>query len=228
MSGKKKFLAIIPARSGSKRLPGKNTLPLGGLPLIAWTIEAARKCQIIDDVVVTSDDDSILKIAEQFGVISFLRPRGLAQDNSTSFDVVKNVLENFPSYENVILLQPTSPLRKSFHIAEAINLFETKKADAVVSVTEVDHSPLWCNILPEDGSMENFLSENVLNVRSQDLPTYYRLNGAIYICNGAKLLEERRFLLKKNIYAYRMDAESSVDIDTELDFKLATLLMAEQ
>lgn len=228
MSGRKRFLAIIPARSGSKRLPGKNILPIGGKPLISWTIEAAKQCKMIDDVVVTSDDDGILKIAEQSGVSSLQRPSALAQDTSSSFDVVKHVLEKFPSYDYVVLLQPTSPLRNSLHITDAINLLETKNADAVVSVTEVEHSPLWSNILPADGSMENFLRDDVLNLRSQDLPTYYRLNGAIYVCNSAKLLEERRFLLKKNIYAYRMNTKSSVDIDTEIDFKLATLLMADR
>lgn len=213
------YLAIIPARGGSKRLPRKNVLPLNGKPLISWTIEAALQCESINNVLVTSDSDEILTVAKTFGANTIKRPDYLADDTSTSFDAIKHAIENTDNYEFVVLLQPTSPLRTTKHIEEAIKLLESKNADAVISVTEMEHSPLWANTLPADYDMVGFLQEKVVNFRSQDLETYYRLNGAIYICRTKKLLEAQRFFLKENIYAYVMDNKSSVDIDTELDFK---------
>ena len=128
-------------------------------------------------------------------------------------------------YDYIILLQPTSPLRSSQHINTAIELLESKKAGAVVSVSEMDHSPLWSNTLPENNNMTFFLRDEVKNKRSQDLEIYYRLNGAIYICDTTRLLQEKSFFIKDNIFAYTMDRKSSIDIDEELDFKFASLLM---
>jgi CMP-N,N'-diacetyllegionaminic acid synthase len=221
----KTFLAIIPARGGSKRLPKKNVLDLCGKPLTSWSIEAGLNSKYIDKVVVSSDDDEILRISKQFGVEAIKRPDELASDKSTTFDAIKHTIDNLNNYDYVVLLQPTSPLRNEKHIDEAIELLETKNADAVVSVCEMDHSPLWSNTLPEDNSMSNFLREEVLNKRSQDLDKYYRLNGAIYICKTNKLLENKGFFLKDNIIAYKMDRESSIDIDEEIDFKIAKLLI---
>ena len=221
----KKYLAIIPARGGSKRLPNKNILDLNGKPLIAWSIEAAKKSKYIDKIVVSSDSEEILKIAKKYDVNIIKRPDELATDTASSIDVVKHVIKNYPGYEYIVLLQPTSPLRTEKHIDEAIELLERKKADAVISVCEMDHSPLWSNILPENLSMENFLREDVKNKRSQDLPKYYRLNGAIYICKTDKFLEKNTFFLDQNIYAYVMDRKSSVDIDNEIDFKLVEVLL---
>lgn len=229
LSGKqmpsKKYLAIIPARGGSKRLPRKNILPLAGKPLIGWTIEAALNCNAISKIVVSSDDDEILAVANSYKVDALKRPEYLATDTATSFDAIKHAIECDPGYEYIILLQPTSPLRTTKHLQEAILLLEEKQADAVISVCETEHSPLWTNTLPVDKSMQGFLREELLNIRSQDLPIYYRLNGAIYICKTNKLLEAESFFLKENIYAYLMDIKSSVDIDTEIDFKWAELLM---
>lgn len=221
----KTFLAIIPARGGSKRLPRKNILDLAGKPLIAWSIEAGLDSQYIDKVIVTSDDTEILNIAQQFGSDAIKRPDALASDTATSFDAIKHTIENIDKYDYVVLLQPTSPLRTAEHIDEAIELLERKKANAVVSVCEMEHSPLWSNTLPGDDSMKGFLKDKVLNKRSQDLEAYYRLNGAIYICNTNKLLEEESFFLKENIFAYKMDRESSVDIDEKIDFQFTEILI---
>jgi CMP-N,N'-diacetyllegionaminic acid synthase len=220
----KTFLGIIPARGGSKRLPGKNIKELSGKPLIVWTIEAALKSNYIDMVAVTSDDEEILNISKQYSVKTVKRPDELASDTATTFDAIKHTMDNVDKYDYVVLLQPTSPLRNENHIDEAIELLEKKKADAIISVCEVEHSPLWCNILPADLSMKNFINEEFINVRSQDLPKYYRLNGAIYICNSMKLLEQRTFFLKDNVYAYVMDRRYSVDIDEEVDFRMAEIL----
>ena len=220
-----KYLAIIPARGGSKRLPNKNILDLNGKPLISWSIETAKKSKNIDEIVVSSDSDKILEIAKKYDVNIIKRPDELATDTASSIDVIKHVIENYPKYKYIVLLQPTSPLRTEKHIDEAIELLEKKNADAVISVCEMDHSPLWSNILPENLSMENFLREDVKNKRSQDLPKYYRLNGAIYICKTDKFLEKNTFFLDQNIYAYVMDRKSSVDIDDEIDFKLAEIVL---
>jgi len=214
----KTFLAIIPARGGSKRLPRKNVLDLNGKPLIAWSIEAGLKSKYIDKVVVSSDDKEILNISKQFGAKTIKRPDELASDTATTFDAIKHTIENLEKYDYVVLLQPTSPLRDERNIDEAIEVLENKNADAVVSVCEMDHSPLWSNVLPEDGNMSRFLRDEVLNKRSQDLEKYYRLNGAIYICKTEKLLENKGFFLKDNIFAYTMDRKNSIDIDEEIDF----------
>ena len=214
----KTFLAIIPARGGSKRLPRKNILDLCGKPLISWSIEAALKSKYISKVVVSSDDEEILNISSNFGADIIKRPYELANDTATTFDAIKHTIDNLEKYDYIILLQPTSPLRNEKHIDEAIELLEEKQADAIVSVCEMDHSPLWSNTLPKDGNMNNFLRDEVLNKRSQDLEKYYRLNGAIYICKTDKLLENKSFFLKDNIFAYIMDRKSSIDIDEEIDF----------
>lgn len=225
MINNKTFLAIIPARGGSKRLPRKNVLPLAGKPLINWTIEAGLNSKYIDKVLVSSDDDEILDTAERAGAETIRRPAKLAQDTSTSFDALKHAIDNAEHYDYVVLLQPTSPLRTSQHIDEAIEMLESKKADAVVSVTSMEHSPLWANILPADSSMEGFLRDEVLGLRSQELGIYYRLNGAVYLCKVDKLLADETFFLKKNIYAYKMNQNVSVDIDTPMDFKWAEFLL---
>ena len=225
MKSNKTFLAIIPARGGSKRLPHKNILDLDGKPLISYTIEAALQSKRIDQVVVTSDDDTILKIAQNYRVETVRRPARLASDIATTFDAVKHTIENMKQFDYIVLLQPTSPLRNKKHINEAIELLEGKRADAVISVCKMDHSPLWSNTLDESLSMEGFLQDEVLNKRSQDLEKYYRLNGAIYICNTDRFLEEKSFFLKDNVYAFQMDRKSSIDIDEEIDFRLAELYM---
>ena len=220
----KTFLAIIPARGGSKRLPRKNILDLNGKPLIAYSIKAGLKSKYIDKVMVTSDDAEILSISKYYGANTIQRPIELANDTATTFDAIKHTIDNCETYDYIVLLQATSPLRNEKHIDEAIELLESKKADAVVSVCEMDHSPLWSNTLDESLSMKGFLKDEVLNTRSQDLENYYRLNGAIYICKTHKLLEEKSFMLKNDIFAYVMDRESSIDIDEEIDFRMANML----
>lgn len=220
----KTFLAIIPARGGSKRLSRKNVLDLCGKPLIAYSIEAGLKSKYISKVVVTSDDNEILTISKEYGAEITKRPDYLANDTAKTFDAIKHTIENMQKYDYIVLLQPTSPLRNESHIDEAIELLELKKADAIVSVCEMEHSPLWSNTLPQNGSMKNFLREEILNKRSQDLETYYRLNGAIYICKTEKLLSEESFFLRDNIFAYKMDRLNSIDIDEEIDFKVAEIL----
>lgn len=226
MFDNKRFLAVIPARGGSKRLPRKNILDLAGKPLISWTIEAARKSKYIDDIIVSTDDEEIAKVAASCDVGVAIRPDFLATDTANSLDVVLHAIESQNSnYDYILLLQPTSPLRNNNHINEAIELLFEKNADAVISVCETEHSPLWANVLPENGNMDNFLVSDVKNKRSQDLPSFYTLNGALYLVDKNKLKTEKSFFLDRNTYAYRMDREDSIDIDTLLDFQIADLIM---
>lgn len=226
----KKILAIIPARGGSKRLKNKNILDLHGKPLIAWSIDEAKKSKYIDKVLVSTESQAIYEVAKKYGAyLAFVRPEHLAQDDTKSIDIVTHTLEflskNGESYDEVILLQPTSPLRDIKDIDGAIEHFFAKEATSLVSVCEVEHSPLWSNTLNEDLNMDTFLDDKYNNSRSQDLPTYYRLNGAFYMSDVESVLQNNTFFIKKNIYAYLMSQEHSVDIDTKLDFIVAEAIM---
>lgn len=221
----KTFLAIIPARGGSKRLPKKNLLDLAGKPLVTWSIEAGLKSKYIDKVIVTSDYDEILDMSKKYGADTIKRPYELANDTATTFDAIKHTINKLPKYDYIVLLQPTSPLRNSKNIDEAIELLQNKNTDAIISVCEMEHSPLWTNTLPKDKSMKFFLNNEILNKRSQDLEKYYKLNGAIYICKTDILLKEETFFIKDNVYAYVMDEKKSVDIDEDIDFQLAQVIL---
>jgi len=228
-----KFIAIITARGGSKRLPNKNIHDLAGQPLISWTIEAAKNCDLIQEVVVSTDSMEIKEIAEKYNAtVPFLRPENLSNDTASSFDVVKHCIDYYKNEENrefeyLILLQPTSPLRTSEDITNAIHLLESKNADAVISICETDHSPLWSNTVDDNLCLDNFLRDEVKNTRSQDLPSYYRINGAIYICKVSEFLKQKTFFLINNIFGYKMSTDTSVDIDTKLDFIVADFLLKE-
>ena len=222
----KTVLAVIPARGGSKRLPRKNVLPLAAKPLIVWTIEAGLKSRCIDSVVISSDDEEIHKISIDAGAEIIQRPQELATDKASSFSAIEHVINEINGhYDYTALLQPTSPFRNNKHIDEAFDLLLAKDADAVISVCETEYSPLWTNILPDDGRMDNFLRNEVINTRSQDLPVYYRLNGAIFICKTTKLMDEKTFFIKDNIFAYKMTRKCSIDIDDEFDWHCAESLI---
>jgi len=223
----KKILAIIPARGGSKRLPRKNILDLAGKPLMAWSIEAAKGSKYIDRVILSSDDEEIIKVAKEWGCdVPFTRPKELAQDTTRSINVVTHAIKALTeSYNDVILLQPTSPLRTSEDIDSAIEQFYAKDASSLIGVCEVEHSPLWSNTLDESMSMDNFLDDKYNNARSQDLPTYYRINGAFYMSRVESVIKNETFFVKKDIYGFLMSQEHSVDIDTKLDFIIAEAVL---
>ena len=225
-------LALIPARGGSKRLPRKNIKLLNGKPLIEWTISAAKNSQFISNVTVSTDDNEIAEVAKKSGArVPFIRPSHLANDTADSISVVKHAIEYYKKegqkYDYVMLLQPTSPLRTSAHIDKAISLLKDRNADAVISVCLCDHSPLWSGQLGAGYFMGNFLKEVIKNARSQDLPDYYRLNGAIYLIKVDALIANNTFFLDENIFAYVMPSEASVDIDNPIDFKFAEMLIKE-
>jgi CMP-N,N'-diacetyllegionaminic acid synthase len=233
MFDEKRILSLIPARGGSKRLAHKNTLPLQGKPLIGWTIEAAKKSKYIDEIVVSTDDNEIAKIATKFGAsVPFMRPAQLATDTASSYSVVIHCLNYFKqknvNFDKVLLLQPTSPLRTEEHIDEAIASYFQKDASALVSVCECDHSPLWSNVLPASKSLANFMRPETVGLRGQDLPKYYRLNGAIYMFDVNEYIKTEGNFYGPNAFGYEMNNQASIDIDTKTDFQLATLILQEQ
>lgn len=227
----KKFIGIIPAKSNSKRLPNKNIKMLHGKHLIGWSIDAAKNSKYIDEVIVSTDENSIIDIAKKYGAnIPFKRPKELTKDCAKKFDVSKHAVEfyrdNFKiEFDYVVLLQPTSPLRTSEDIDLSIEKMFENKSDGIISVCEADHI-LWTSTLPDDMNMSEFLSGRVKDTRSQDIEKYYRLNGAIFICDRKKMLEQETFFLDKNIYAYEMGKSKSIDIDTQYDFELAEFLIS--
>lgn len=222
-----RILGLVPARSGSKRLKGKNTLDICGKPLIAWSIEAASNSNYIDTVITSSDSSAILKIAEDFGSKTLLRSQNFSNDDSSTVSVVQNVIDSYAkdNFDYIMLLQPTSPLRSSDDINKAVELLNEKKADAIISVCESSHPPSWMNKLPSSLSMNGFIKDKDKNKRSQDLGNYYMVNGAIYLFNVARFKQEKTMFFNKNTFAYIMDIEKSIDIDTSLDFDIATLLL---
>jgi CMP-N,N'-diacetyllegionaminic acid synthase len=223
----KTFLAIIPARGGSKRLPKKNILDLAGKPLISWSISAAIKSKYIDKVMVTTDSDEIMEVARKYGAeVPFKRPDYLSNDTAIRPDVIKHTIdfyqnENQENFDYIIFLQPTSPLRNETHIDKAIEYMFEKNADAIVSVCEVEHPVQWSGVLPDNKDMSDFLNEIDIKSRSQDFPSYFRLNGAIFICDSYKFMESGCMFLKENIFAYVMSQDISIDIDTKIDFMFA-------
>ena len=221
-------IAIIPARGGSKRLPGKNIKLLGDRPLIVWTIEAAIKSEIFDHVFVSTDSEEIASISREYGAeVPFLRPDELASDTATTNDVVTHLVDWYETESNnkvstIAILQPTSPLRNASHINEAFNEMEAKNAKAIISVCELEHPIQFCNQLGSDGSMAGFVNPKSIK-RTQDLDPTYRLNGAIYIFDRS-YVSRMNDLYSEGTYAYIMSSRDSVDIDTKDDFKIATFL----
>lgn len=229
----KRILAIVPARAGSKRLPNKNVLKLSGQPLISWTLKEAKKSQYITDIIVSTDCDKVADIALAEGVdVPFMRPAHLATDSTRNKDVVKHLMEALAeqgkTYDYFMLLQPTSPLRSVEDINNAIEKCQSLNADAVISVCHSEYSPLWATELDEHGDLSAFLQQNVVNKRSQQLPDFYRLNGAIYLVAVDRFLREGNYFFKDNVYASIMPSIRSVDIDNEFDFKLAEFLMTSE
>lgn len=221
------MLAIIPARGGSKGLPGKNIRKLNDKPLIAHTIEQALNSKNISKVIVSTDDDEIAKIALQYGAeIPFIRPEHLASDIALAIDnyiytIERLQKENKTKINEFIVLQPTSPLRTSEDIDNAINLFYEKDADSVISYTEEHHPITWHKQINDDLSFTNIFEDKLQN--RQEIKTTYYPNGAIFIFKFNLVLQKKYYSEKS--YAYIMPRNRSVDIDTIDDFKYIEFLI---
>lgn len=226
-------LGIVPARSGSKGLPGKNLRPVADKPLIAWTIETALASATMERVIVSTDSQEIAEIACKYGAeVPFLRPPELARDNTPGIEVILHAvcwLDEHKGYrpDYIMVLQPTSPLRTSEDIEIAIRLALERKADAVVSVCPVHQHPYWMKRLTEDGRLVDFLPLERPHTSRQELPPVYALNGAIYLVQREVLLQRKTFYTDRT-YAYVMPPERSLDIDTPWDLSLAELILKDR
>ncbi|MDP9592423.1 UNVERIFIED_ORG: CMP-N-acetylneuraminic acid synthetase [Shinella zoogloeoides] len=223
-------VALITARGGSKRLPRKNILPLGGEPLIAWSIKAALSACNVRRVVVSTDSEEIATISRQAGAeVPFLRPDNLSGDKSSHYDVVKHAVDWLEEDEGslpseVVLLQPTSPLRSSEDIDGLLELMQSEGADSAFCVSPVEVHPAYFYRLNEHHQASLLLPRPPGYMRSQDLEPLYRENGAGYALRP-ETLRQRDRILGPDPVAYVMPVERSIDIDNELDFFLATALL---
>lgn len=221
------MVAIVPARGGSKGLPGKNIKQLLGKPMIAYTIEAALKSKYITDIIISTDCKGIEEIAIKYGAKSvFLRPEYLATDGAKAIDnyiYTIDRLNNEFGYKikKFIVLQPTSPLRNKDDIDGAIELFKLKNADSVVSYTEEHHPIEWHKYIKKDGRFENIFDDKLLN--RQEIKKSYFPNGAVFVFRY-NLIKQNKYY-SDNSYAYIMPRERSVDVDTIEDFNYIKLLM---
>jgi len=228
MHKNKTYLAIIPARAGSKRLVGKNIRILAGKPLIAWSIEQALKSKYIDKLIVSTESEAIAAVAKDYGAeVPFLRPKYLATDNTKSIDVVLHALQYLENsgrfFDKVMLLQPTSPLRSSADIDASIKWSSVRRAPSIISVCPSEHNPLWANRLPFDYKMDNFIKLEAKAQNKKRNLGFYRLNGAIYLSDCDYLKKQKSFFGKKSI-AFLMPQARSVDIDNKIDFEFAEFL----
>lgn len=211
----KRILGVITARGGSKGIPRKNVVDIGGKPLIGWTINAARQSVLLDRVVLSSDDEEIMSVSSGLGCeVPFRREALLSGDAATSADVVMDCLRRLPGYDYVVLLQPTSPLRTADDIDCAIRMCIDQAAPACVSVCEVEESPHWMYVLQQGGGMVPII-ENCYS-RRQDLPLVYRLNGAVYVAQ-TDWFSEKKVFMDETTVAYVMPRDRSVDIDGSED-----------
>lgn len=228
------MIALIPARGGSKGVPGKNIKPIDGKPLIAYTIEAALKAKDIDRVIVTTDDEEIAAVAKQYGAeVPFMRPAELATDTAAAPDVYMHAVEYVmketgEDIENFMVLLPTAPLRTNRHIDEAVALFKEKGARTLLSFKEADTPVTWYNRVDEKGRVHNagFGAGDIMKNR-QTNETYLIANGAIYILSYS-LLKESRTYFCDNTIPYVMSAEDSIDIDYPIDFEIASLMLSKR
>lgn len=217
-----KRIAIIPARSGSKGLKDKNIIDLCGKPLIAYSIEAALEAGLFDHVIVSTDSEHYAEIAQHYGAEVMMRGEALSNDKATTFMVLEDILKNRlqESIDYFVLLQPTSPLRTSKHITEAIEKFESKieHFDFLVSMKEAEHAKVLVNPIDDDESLKYF-DTDFSNYRRQGYKDYSP-NGAIFIAKPDSYLEQKHFFGAKAL-SYIMSAEDSVDIDGALDLVVA-------
>lgn len=228
----KKVIALIPARQGSERIKNKNLKKLFKKPLLYWTLKSAIKSKYIDEIYVTSDSKKILDYSKKLKVKVMKRPKKFSNSFATKKDVINHALnylkKNNKSFNYLIYLQPTSPLRNNFHIDEALKIIFKKKLFGLVSIKKERDSSLWAlkikknKIFIDKGGNKNFKK------RSQDLKKIYIPNGAIYIFNLNKLKNKNQFDIYNGFEIYEMDKISSIDIDDKYDFKLADSMLSKR
>lgn len=225
----RKVIALIPARGGSKGVPGKNMRKVNGVPLIGYTVKAACDSKLIDDVYLSSDDQDILQYAEAMGINSIRRPDAFAHDSASANQVIEHFIaaiklsgrDNF----HIIYLQPTSPLRTAGHIDDAIRVLEASNNDSLISVVRADQTPFKSFILDGDGCLDSLFGESYTNSCRQDLPDVYFPNGAIYIFSVSSFRLNKNTIPSNGSIPFLMSDRESLDIDTEADFRCLNRLI---
>ena len=219
------LLAVIPARGGSKGIPRKNIKELCGKPLIAWTIEAAKNISKIDRLILSTDDEEIAAIGRKLGVdVPFLRPQELAADDTPAILTALQILEMLPGFDELLWLQPTSPLRTVEDINQVIEISYRINAASVASVSPVKENPNWVYQLNEQQILTRWIEEP-LTLSRQELQQAYVLNGAIYWARVEWLKQKEAFVSKETL-GYVMPVERSIDVDTPLDWEWVEFLMS--
>ena len=225
-----KILGLIPARGGSKGIPGKNIKALGGKALLQYTFEAAKNSKLLSKVILSSDDQNIIEVAEKIGMeVPFLRPQELAQDDTSSLAVIQHALQYFAQkgkkYDAVCLLQPTTPFRRKKLIDEAIKKFSSGNFDSLVSVREVpaEFNPHWV-FEEKEGQLRIATEEKEIITRRQELPKAYHRDGAIYLTKTEVILEQNS-LYGKKIGFIETTGDPYGNIDTPEDWIKAELLV---
>lgn len=226
-----KTLAIIPARGGSERLPGKNIKPLLGTPLVAWSIRFARRLAQFDNLIVSTDDPAIAAVCRAEGVdVPLLRPAHLATDTASTLDVVLDVLDREAAagreYDAVALLQPTSPMREPLRWAEAFALFDNPACSAAVGVAPARTHPYHTFRLDAARHLDPFGDASGLKLRGQDLPLAVQVVGNLYLISQATLRQEQTFFPANSFGVLCDKPFETVDIDDELDWLIAETIAA--
>jgi len=220
-----RILALITARSGSKRLPGKNVRVLGGKPLIVWSIDVVKDIPEICDILVSTDDPSIASICTKAGaLVPWLRPAELATDTASSVDVALHALDWYEAekgaVDGLLLLQPTSPFRTKETVCKGINLFMKNSQQPVLAVSPTHAHPMWTFRI-ENHYLKPFMESHQFDVRSQDLPPAYVVNGNLYLIPPSILRAERSFIGPQTLPLVIESPNEALDIDTEWDWTIA-------
>jgi CMP-N,N'-diacetyllegionaminic acid synthase len=224
----KRVVAVIPARGGSKSIPGKNIRPLKGKPLLAWSIDVARQVAEIDRVIVSTDDPQIAAVAEANGAEVYTRPEHLATDDALVIDALKDLLEKLrkdgETAEWIVLLEPTCPLRTPADVLECLQLVSTGDYDSVATFKDADLNPhrAWRLV---DGVPEVFIPGAIPWLPRQKLPKAFQLNGAVYVFRASLLADEAKSLLVGRLGAVVMPRDRSQDIDDIVDFTIVEALL---
>lgn len=224
----KRILALITARGGSKGIPGKNIKPLGGEPLIKWTIDAAKASCYVDRLILSTDSVEVANVANAFGCeVPFMRPDELATDAATSMDVIMHALDMLhDEYDYLLLLQPTSPFRKACHIDEIIQQGIDSESLMTISVTESKKHPAFMYTTLSNNILSSVLSDPEQK-RRQDMPKVYEHNGALYFSEISYLKEVKNYN-SEGVVAYFMDSLSSMDLDTQIDWVIAECMVEKE
>jgi len=225
-----RILALITARGGSKRVPGKNIRLLGGRPLIVWSIDVAKNDEDICDVLVSTDDPAIAEVARGAGaLVPWLRPAQLATDEAGSVDVCLHALDWYEStrdtVDGLLLLQPTSPFRSRATVARGMALFRTHGRRSVIGLSPALSHPLWC-VQVNGNSIRPFIEGRGKPLRSQDLPPAYVITGAFYLIRPDELRTRRSFCSDDTLPLIIEERAECIDIDTEWDWEIAQALAA--